>query len=608
MIVGEDMSSLRMVKINQIIGFLSPLDKKKLSGLTVLQISLGVLDLMGIAAIGALGALTISGVSGAQPGNRVNAALSFLGIENLSLQAQATWLGAGAGLLLIIKTVLSALISRASLRFLGEKSAEISGSLISRLLQSDLATLGAKSKQQHLYACTTGSNALALGILGSLSSLVSDISLTLLILVGLLVIDWSLSLSTILLFGLVAMVVHKFMSQEARKKGAEIAAVTVKSNQEILDSFVNFREIATRGLRYEYSSRLKQTRTSMSRTYADLTFLPNVSKYIVELTVVFGGLIIGTLQFLREDSARAVATITLFMAASARIAPAILRIQQSIVGIRVNFAACESTLELDKSLAPLSNFRDKISGKSQTFPELQVSVIDVGIKFPNFELKNLHFKIPHSSLFALVGPSGSGKTTLADLLMGILTPTSGSVLFNEYEAKDLAQIYPGIIGYVPQEVHVIRGTLRENILFGFKKSEFSDDEIWSALRIASLEESFSNSSLGLDLVIGDGLSTLSGGQKQRLGIARAILTKPRLIVLDEATSALDAETEETITQSLEKLRPTTSIVIIAHRLSTVRDADQIIYLDEGEVRAIGTFIELRERLPNFDNQAKLMGL
>ena len=346
----------------------------------------------------------------------------------------------------------------------------------------------------------------------------------------------------------------------------------------------------------------------MSRTSADLTFLPNVSKYIVELTVVFGGLIIGTLQFLREDSARAVATITLFVAASARIAPAILRIQQSIVGIRVNFAACESTLELDKSLAPLSDSRDKISGKSQTFPELEVSVIDVGIKFPNFELKNLDFKIPHSSFFALVGPSGSGKTTLADLLMGILTPTSGSVLFNDHAAKDLAQIYPGIIGYVPQEVHVIRGTLRDNILFGFKKSEFSDDDIWSALRIASLEESFSNSPLGLDLVIGDGLSTLSGGQKQRLGIARAILTKPRLIVLDEATSALDAETEESITQSLEKLRPTTSIVIIAHRLSTVRDADQIIYLDDGEVRAIGTFTELRNRIPNFDNQAKLMGL
>jgi ABC-type multidrug transport system fused ATPase/permease subunit len=333
-----------------------------------------------------------------------------------------------------------------------------------------------------------------------------------------------------------------------------------------------------------------------------------VSKYIVELTVVFGGLIIGTLQFLREDSARAVATITLFVAASARIAPAILRIQQSIVGIRVNFAACESTLELDKSLAPFSKSQDKIIGKPQAFPELAVSVMGVGIKFPNFELKNLDFKIPHSSFVALVGPSGSGKTTLADLLMGILTPTSGSVLFNEHDAKDVAQIYPGIIGYVPQEVHVIRGTLRDNILFGFKDSEFSDDEIWSALGIASLEESFSNSPLGLDLVIGDGHSVLSGGQKQRLGIARAILTKPRLIVLDEATSALDAETEESITKSLEKLRPTTSIVIIAHRLSTVRNADLIIYLEEGEVRAIGTFTELRGQIPNFDNQAKLMGL
>ena len=597
-----------MTKVSQIFSFLSPLDRKKLTGLTILQTSLGVLDLIGIAAIGALGALTVTGVTGAQPGDRVSAALGFLGIENLSLQAQATWLGAGAGLVLILKTVLSAFITRASLRFLGVKSAEISGSLISRLLQSDLGVVNSKSKQQHLYACTTGSNALALGILGSLSLLVSDVSLSLLILAGLLVIDWTLSVATILLFGGVAILVHKFISQEAREKGAEIAATTVKSNQEIVDSLVNFREIATRGLRNEFSNHLRLTRKSMSRTYADLTFLPNISKYIVELTVVFGGLVIGTLQFLREDSVRAVATITLFIAASARIAPAILRIQQSIVGIRVNLTACESTLELDRSLPPLLKSTDNKRHNSVIFPELEVSVVNVGIEFPDFQLRNLNFKIPHSSFFALVGPSGSGKTTLADLLMGILTPTSGSVFFNEHNAMDLAQIYPGIIGYVPQEVNVIRGTIRENVLFGFRKEEFSDDEIWNALRVASLEDTIRNSSLGLDLVIGDGLSTLSGGQKQRLGIARAILTRPRLIVFDEATSSLDAETEESITQSLEKLRESTSIVMIAHRLSTVRNADQIIYLEEGELRAIGTFAELRDLIPNFDNQAKLMGL
>lgn len=602
------MDSSRKNKARQIINFISPSDRNKLFGLTILQTSLGVLDIIGIAAIGALGALTVSGVSGTKPGDKVVAVLSFLGLENQSLQLQATCLGAGAALVLILKTLLSAVLSRASLRFLGVKSAEISGALISRLMQSDLSVLNSKSKQQLLYACTNGSNALALGILGSISCMVADTSLTFLILIGLLTIDLGLTLATILLFGAVALVVHKFISQVARKKGYEIAMITVESNQEILDSLINFREIATRGLREEFSSKMQLTRSSMARTYADLTFLPNVSKYIVELTVVFGGLLIGTLQFLRQDSVHAVATITLFMAASARIAPAILRIQQSVVAFRVNLTACESTLELDKSLEPLLKNNQEQKRADTAFPNLEVSLTNVGVKFSDFELKDVNFKIPPSSFYALVGPSGSGKTTLADLLMGVLTPTNGTILFNEFNAMDVAQIYPGIIGYVPQDVNVVRGTLRDNVLFGFDQKDYSDNQVWGALRLASLEETFKNLESGLDTVIGDGHNALSGGQKQRLGIARAVLSNPRLVVFDEATSALDAETEESITQSLEKLRLTTSIVMIAHRLSTVRYADQILYLEHGEVKAIGTFTELRNKIPGFENQAKLMGL
>lgn len=596
------------VKIRQIIKLLSPRDRKKILAITAFQTSLGVLDLLGIAAMGVLGALTISGVSGTAPGDRVSKALKFVNLDNLPLQTQATWLGVGAGCILISKTIVSAVITRTSLRFLGEKGAEISHSLISRLLMSELSILNRRSNQEYLYATTVGPSAITLGVVGSISLLVSDVSLTVLIFTGLFIVDWSLSLSTLVLFGLVAAVVHRFLSSEARMLGSKIAALTVKSNQEVIDSFENFREIATRSQRERFANRIDSTRKSMARTSADLTFLPNVSKYIVELTIVFGGLFVGALQFVRQDAVHAVATLTLFVAASARIAPAVLRIQQGVVSIRVNLTACDSALELDAKLSELAPRISRSSTFKGNYPQINVVLRKVCFKYPDFNLKEISLEIKPQTFVALVGPSGSGKSTLADLLMGVLEPATGQVLFNGESPRDVIDENPGIIGYVPQHVQVIKGTLRENVLFGFSSKEFSDEHIWDALEIASLSETFKRLPEGLETLLGDGANTLSGGQRQRLGIARSILTKPRLVVFDEATSALDAETEASVTKSLDKLKMNTSLVIIAHRLSTVRNADLVLYLEAGEILASGSFDDVRNSLPNFDSQAKLMGL
>lgn len=595
-------------KIRKILGFLSRKDKRILISITCFQISLGILDLLGIAAMGVLGALTISGVSGTTPGDRVSGALQLLRIQELSLQAQATWLGILAAGILILKTLLSAFITRTSLRYLGLKGSEISGLLIRKLLESDLSTINRRSKQEILYSTTVGPSAMTLGVLGSVSLLISDISLSVLIFTGLFIVDWSLSISTMLLFGLVAAIVHRFLSKEARTLGSRIATLTVNSNQEIFNALENFREIATRGRRDYFSNAIHKTRESMAETSSDLTFLPNVSKYIVELTIVFGGLMVGSLQFLRQDAVHAVATLTLFVAASARIAPAVLRIQQGLVAVRVNLTACEGTLHLAEELSKVSGTSNRSLTYSADFPSLTVEIQEVDFSYTDFKIENLNLVIPENSLIALVGPSGSGKTTIADLLMGVTRPDGGKVLFNKIDSRSVIDQYPGIIAYVPQQVQVLKASVRENILFGFNSSEFPDDEIWKAIEAASLKETIENLPAGLDTQIGDGSNILSGGQRQRLGIARALLTKPRLIVFDEATSSLDAETEKTISDSISDLRSESSIVIIAHRLATIRDADLVVYIDDGKIQAKGSFEEVRAQIPDFDNQAKLLGL
>jgi ABC-type multidrug transport system fused ATPase/permease subunit len=168
--------------------------------------------------------------------------------------------------------------------------------------------------------------------------------------------------------------------------------------------------------------------------------------------------------------------------------------------------------------------------------------------------------------------------------------------------------WPGAISYVPQDIVIAAGTIRENVALGYPIQAATDELITSALRVAALNKFVEELPDGVDTQVGERGARISGGQRQRLGIARAMFTRPHLLVLDEATSSLDSETEASISEAINALRGSTTVVLIAHRLSTVRNADIVVYLSEGKILAKGTFEEVRNTVPDFDRQAKLMGL
>jgi ABC-type multidrug transport system fused ATPase/permease subunit len=223
-------------------------------------------------------------------------------------------------------------------------------------------------------------------------------------------------------------------------------------------------------------------------------------------------------------------------------------------------------------------------------------------------LENISFDVPEGSVTSIVGPSGSGKSTLADLLLGILLPDSGSILLSNHPIDRSVKDWPGAMSYVPQEVALMSGTIRENVAMGFAAEFVPEDKILEALEMAQLKEFALSLPEGIDTLIGERGTRLSGGQKQRLGIARALFTKPKLIVLDEATSSLDGSTEADISSAIHNLRGSVTVVMIAHRLSTVKSSDQLIYLSNGKLVSQGTFEQVRSEVPDFDNQAQLMGL
>jgi ABC-type multidrug transport system fused ATPase/permease subunit len=207
-----------------------------------------------------------------------------------------------------------------------------------------------------------------------------------------------------------------------------------------------------------------------------------------------------------------------------------------------------------------------------------------------------------------VGSTGAGKSTLADVIIGVLEPDSGSVTISGASPREAISRWPGAIAYVPQAVALVVGSVRENVALGLPVDAIDDDMVWEALERAHLADFLRDQREGLDTYIGERGMRLSGGQRQRLGIARALYTRPRLLVLDEATSSLDAETEVAIVQTLDELEGEVSTITVAHRLATVRRADQLLYLENGIIIARGTFDQVRDQVTDFDRQASLLGL
>ncbi len=579
---------------------------------TILQVMLGVLDILGVFAIGLLGALSINNRESSGSQNLTSRALDFLNLSNLSFQSQSLCIGLGAVILLVGRTCLSVFFTRRILLFLGIRGARISANLISRLLAQPLLTIQSSSLQKTLYAVGDGVSIITIQVIGASVILIADLSLLIIMIIGLSFVNTLTTLSMILIFTLVGFFLHKFMDVRVGSLGKKNYETNIEANEKIVEAVSLFRELVVRNRRYHYARQIASIRLSQGAIRAELSFMPYLSKYVIETSVLVGALAIGLTQFFLQDATRAVITIAIFLAAGSRLAPAVLRVQQGSITIRSALAQAEPTLNLIESLSksnPLGEVANRIDQIHQGFKP-QIEFQNVSLTYPGNStatLSDISLSFPGGALIAIVGPSGAGKTSLIDLMLGLLKPDSGSVLISGLPPASAISKWPGAIAYVPQDVMITSSTIRENISLGFSSDESSDELIYSSIKVSQLEEFISRLELGIDTHVGEGGSKLSGGERQRLGVARAMFTKPRLLVLDEATSALDSETENSLRKAINSLRGQTTIVMIAHRLSTVRDADLVVYVSSGKVLATGTFSEVRNVIPEFNQQAIQMG-
>ena len=588
-------------------------DRSKVALLAFIQIMLSFLDLAGVAVVGMIGAITINGSASRPPGDRVSAVLKLLQLDSFELTKQVSILGVFAATLLISKTITTIYLTRKTMFFLGHRASSITQELIYKMLNQSFEEIQKRSVQENVYIITGGVTTITNGIISSFISLVSDLVLLFVLIFGLFYVDPKTALLSITLFGLISLVLYKLTHARANTLGRNQMKYSIKSIELIHEVIGSFREVLIGGRRAFYADQIGRSQNDLTRNQAELSFLPTISKYVLEVTVVIGFLVISAVTFSSNSAARSVAVISIFLAASTRIAPAILRIQQVAITIKSAAAAGLPTLNLIDKFA-MKNFQKDIINRFKNEHEKFVPDIELkkvfyfhdGNKYAT--LKDINLRILPGQIVALVGRSGAGKTTLADLIIGALEPSEGEIRISNFKASEVSRLFPGAISYVPQDVFIANGTIGSNLCLGFDPSDVPSGAIWEALNAAELGEFVSQLPNKLDTNVGDKGSKLSGGQRQRLGIARALITRPKIVVLDEATSSLDSQTEQNITESILKLAGQVTIVIIAHRLSTVKNADVIVYLEEGYQKSVGSFEKIRAEVPDFDKQAKLLGI
>jgi ABC-type multidrug transport system fused ATPase/permease subunit len=399
----------------------------------------------------------------------------------------------------------------------------------------------------------------------------------------------------------------------------------IQSIEAVQEALRTYREVTVSNRRPLYARRFQDLRWQAASVQSDLSFMGMLPKYIFEAGLVVGGGLLAVSQLILKDATGAVATIAIFLVAGARVVPSILRLQGALLTVKSASGAAKPTLDLDAELresienpeetsleVPLDNeaLREMLNQNHDGFDPV-VRISGVSVTFPGSgkpALVDVSLNTTAGKSLALVGPTGAGKSTLADVILGVLVPDVGSVSVSGMTPSEAVSRWPGAIGYVPQEVAMANGSIRQNVALGLPEGAIDDDRVWEALDRAHLSEYLRSSREGLETRIGEHGIKLSGGQRQRLGMARALYTRPKLLVMDEATSALDAETEQAIVDTLMGLEGSVTTITIAHRLATIRHCDEVLYLDSGFVRARGKFEEVRSQVPNFDRQAELMGL
>ncbi len=579
--------------------------RRKLLLLAIARIAANLLDLLGLAGIALLATAFGSLASGSAVRAPLN--LPFIGEWYIN-EYEAVFIAMGVALVFLMKSGFSIWLNLqtsltvASLE--GKHSRELAESFFSPV-SKDSTSQESVAEFQNRVMYSTGAITL---FLNARITFMAEASLLLAMVIMFLIVNPIATVSMFVFMGGVLVVLNRLINIRIIRNGQLAMQGSEKSFQVSRDLFGVKREALSAGVASDWLTKFTASRHQAATGSAVIYTLNSMPRYVVETSLILGifAFIGGVVVF--SDLPSQAITIGVFLAGGLRLIASLLPLQSAFTsmkdGANRGQLAFETLLAQAHSKEKSSAYSLPPLGKS---PEILFD--SVSFTYPKGEtevISGITFRVEPLTKVAIVGRSGAGKSTIFDLATGFLEPTSGSIRIGDLTPREILFGAPGTFGIVTQRPHLVTGSLVENVsLVDDTSSDRSKVE--QSLNRAGLSK-FTSQPNWWELQIKPDSGQLSGGEIQRLGLARALYRDPKILFLDEATSALDAETEAEITKVLQELKSEMTVVLIAHRLSTVMGADKIIYLDSGRIVAEGTFQELKASVPDFARAVELMDL
>jgi ATP-binding cassette, subfamily B, bacterial PglK len=413
---------------------------------------------------------------------------------------------------------------------------------------------------------------------------------------------------SILTVGITTLIFYKVTSKHIKKYGKIVQSSITEIGQAILEGFGAIVELKVLGREKIFPRKLYRHMMENARANWKQSTLTIVPRLLIETTTVttLMGIIIFTIMLKTGNLRELLPSLGLFAVASIRLMPSATTIITNLQNLKFTGPAVDVIYEDFSMLSSEASIHDKRQSPEINQPFESLNLQNVSYFYPNsskLAIRKISLFISKGESIALVGPTGSGKTTLVCLLLGLLEPTAGKIFNGEHDILQNLRAWRKNIGYVPQSTYMLDASIRQNIAFGLEADNINDSRVWEAVKIAQLKPLLEDLPGGLDTIIGENGVKFSGGQCQRLGIARSVYHQPEILILDEATSALDNETEKEVNLAINKLAGKKTLIIIAHRLSTVQKCDCIYFMKDGSLQDSGTFNELVARNQEFRKMA-----
>jgi len=595
---------LNSMSLRSVGGVIPRSAKRRIYRFAVARVLANLLDILGLAGIALLatsfGAFAAGGVSAAP--------------LNLPVAGEVV-VNETAAVVIALLIAATFLLKSAFSIFLNLKTALFVASLeagFSKTLAQDYFTGGSEGERGFADSLSEFQNVSMLSaeylgrFINSRVAAISEVALLIAMGGAFLLINPVAAAAMFLYLGAVLWALGRVVTSKIRSNGKNQLAGSEVALTSSRDLFGVRREVRASGVLSPWIEKFAEGRARSASSTGIIYTLNSLPRYVIETSLILGILafLAGIVVF--SDLPSQAVTIGVFMAGGLRLVASLLPLQAAINSMIDG--ANRGQLALDR-LKTISERKGKehlfaYSHDGQALG-LDLRGVSFGFVFDKPVVHDISFSVAPGQKVALVGPSGAGKTTIFELATGFRLPQAGDITVGGISPRELLENGKGVIGIVPQRPHLVSGTLAENV--SLAASEQTDlAQAVNCLEMSGLK-SFASPN-GLQMEVHPDSGQLSGGEIQRLGLARALYRNPGILFLDEATSALDAETEFEINKVLDELRGRMTIVLIAHRLSTVKNADKIIYMNGGVIVAEGTFKELQKKVPDFEKAVKLMGL